>query len=56
MTRVRFAPAPKGFLHIGGLMINGSRAALSGQPVGPGTFAIFPVLGKERVVRRLRRV
>lgn len=39
-----------------GLIINASRAALTGQPVGPSAFAIFALLGKERVVERLRRV
>jgi glutamyl-tRNA synthetase len=39
-----------------GLIINASRAALTGQPVGPSAFAIFGVLGKERVIERLRRV
>ena len=37
-----------------GLLINGSRAALSGQAVGPSAFAVFELLGKDRVVRRLR--
>jgi glutamyl-tRNA synthetase len=37
-----------------GLLINGSRAALSGQSVGPSAFAVFELLGKETVVRRLR--
>ncbi len=39
-----------------GLLINGSRAALTGQSVGPSAFAIFGCLGKERVVARLRNV
>jgi glutamyl-tRNA synthetase len=39
-----------------GLIINASRAALTGQPVGPSAFAIFAVLGNECVVERLRRV
>jgi len=39
-----------------GLISNASRAALTGQPVGPSAFTIFAVLGKERVVERLRRV
>jgi glutamyl/glutaminyl-tRNA synthetase len=101
MTRVRFAPAPTGFLHIGGartfifdwlfarklggqvvriddtdierstgewlqsildglawlelawdekhqpeLIIKASRAALTGQPVGPSAFAVFRCWGK----------
>lgn len=39
-----------------GLLINASRAALTGQSVGPSAFAIFGCLGRERVVRRLRSV
>jgi glutamyl-tRNA synthetase len=39
-----------------GLLINASRAALTGQPVGPSAFAVFACLGRERVVERLRRV
>ena len=39
-----------------GLLINASRAALTGQPVGPSAFAIFGCLGRDRVVERLRRV
>ena len=39
-----------------GLLINASRAALTGQSVGPSAFAIFPCLGKERVIQRLRSV
>ncbi len=39
-----------------GLIINASRAALTGQPVGPSAFAIFAVLGRQRVVERLRSV
>jgi glutamyl-tRNA synthetase len=39
-----------------GLIINASRAALTGQPVGPSAFAIFAVLGRERVLERLRSV
>lgn len=38
-----------------GLLINASRAALSGQAVGPSAFAVFELLGKDRVVDRLRR-
>ena len=37
-----------------GLLINGSRAALSGQSVGPSAFTVFALLGKKRVVERLR--
>lgn len=39
-----------------GLVINGSRAALSGQSVGPSAFAVFRLIGRERVLRRLRAV
>ncbi len=39
-----------------GLLINGSRAALTGQPVGPSAFRVFTLLGKDRVVARLRAV
>lgn len=37
-----------------GLLINASRAALTGQPVGPSAFAVFACLGRQRVVERLR--
>ena len=37
-----------------GLLINASRAALSGQSVGPSAFTVFRLVGKERVVQRLR--
>ncbi len=39
-----------------GLLINGARAALSGQSVGPSAFAVFATLGRERVVKRLKEV
>jgi glutamyl-tRNA synthetase len=39
-----------------GLLINGSRAALTGQPVGPGGFAVFICIGRERAIARLRKV
>jgi glutamyl-tRNA synthetase len=39
-----------------GLLINASRAALTGQPVGPSVFAVFTCIGRERVIGRLRRV
>ncbi len=39
-----------------GLLINGSRAALSGQAVGPSAFAVFRLIGKDNVVSRLRAV
>ena len=35
-----------------GLRIGGSRAALSGQSVGPSVFAVFDLLGKSRVAAR----
>ncbi|MFL6212676.1 MAG: glutamate--tRNA ligase [Blastocatellia bacterium] len=38
-----------------GLLINASRTALTGQAVGPGMFDIMVVLGRERVIERLRR-
>jgi glutamyl-tRNA synthetase len=39
-----------------GVLINGSRAALTGQKVGPSAFAVFMAIGKERAVRRLANV
>ncbi len=39
-----------------GLLINASRAALTGQPVGPSAFAVFACIGRERVIQRLRKV
>jgi glutamyl-tRNA synthetase len=39
-----------------GLLINASRAALTGQPVGPSAFAVFACIGRERVIARLRKV
>ena len=39
-----------------GVLINASRAALTGQPVGPSVFAVFTCIGRERVVQRLRKV
>ncbi len=39
-----------------GVLINASRAALTGQPVGPGAFAVFVCVGRERAVARLRGV
>ena len=38
-----------------GLLINASRVALTGQGVAPGIFEVMAVLGRDRVVRRLRR-
>jgi glutamyl-tRNA synthetase len=39
-----------------GVLINASRAALTGQPVGPSAFSVFVCIGRERVIQRLRRV
>jgi glutamyl-tRNA synthetase len=39
-----------------GLLINASRAALTGQPVGPSAFAVFYCIGRERALARLRKV
>jgi len=39
-----------------GLLINASRAALTGQSVGPSAFAVFECLGRDRVIARLRNV
>ena len=39
-----------------GVLINASRAALTGQPVGPSAFAVFTCIGRERVIERLRKV
>ena len=39
-----------------GVIINASRAALTGQSVGPSAFAVFMCIGRERVIPRLRRV
>ena len=36
-----------------GLLINGSRVALTGQGVAPSLFAVMVALGRERVVQRL---
>ncbi|MBX7222874.1 MAG: glutamate--tRNA ligase [Blastocatellia bacterium] len=38
-----------------GLLINGSRTALTGQSVGPSMFELFAVMGKARSVTRLRK-
>ena len=37
-----------------GLLINGSRAALTGQPVGPSAFRVFTLVGQQRTLERLR--
>ncbi len=39
-----------------GALINGSRVALTGQGVAPSLFAVMAVLGKDRVVKRLKAV
>ncbi|HZS55152.1 MAG TPA: glutamate--tRNA ligase, partial [Bryobacteraceae bacterium] len=38
-----------------GVLINASRAALTGQPVGPSAFAVFTCIGRDRVIERLRK-
>ncbi len=37
-----------------GILINGARAAITGQAAGPGLFDVLAAVGKERVVHRLR--
>ncbi|MBW1732385.1 MAG: glutamate--tRNA ligase [Deltaproteobacteria bacterium] len=37
-----------------GILINGIRTAVTGQAVGPGLFDVLVILGKDRVIRRLR--
>jgi glutamyl-tRNA synthetase len=39
-----------------GLLINGARAALTGQAVGPGAFKVFTLVGRQRVIARLAAV
>ena len=39
-----------------GVLINGSRAALTGQAVGPSAFHLFTAVGRERAIARLRAV
>ncbi len=39
-----------------GLLINGARAALTGQSVGPSAFKVFTLIGRERVLERLAGV
>ncbi len=36
-----------------GLIINGARAALTGQTVGPSVFHVFTAVGRKRVLDRL---
>lgn len=38
-----------------GILINGIRTAVTGQAVGPGIFELLHALGKERVIKRLRK-
>jgi glutamyl-tRNA synthetase len=38
-----------------GVLINGIRTVVSGQPVGPGLFDILMAIGQDRVVERLRK-
>jgi glutamyl-tRNA synthetase len=39
-----------------GILINGSRAALTGQPVGPSAFHVFTALGRKKSIERLLAV
>ena len=39
-----------------GILINGARAAVTGQAAGPGLFEVLAAVGKERVLNRLREV
>lgn len=39
-----------------GVLINASRAALTGQPVGPSAFTVFLCIGRERCIARLKGV
>jgi glutamyl-tRNA synthetase len=39
-----------------GLLINGARAALTGQTVGPSAFRVFTIIGRSRAAKRLRAV
>jgi glutamyl-tRNA synthetase len=39
-----------------GLLINGSRAALTGHSVGPSAFVVFDLIGQQKTVQRLRAV
>ena len=39
-----------------GILINGARAAVTGQAAGPGIFDVLAAVGKERVIHRLREV
>jgi glutamyl-tRNA synthetase len=37
-----------------GILINGARAALTGQSVGPSAFHVFTAIGRKRAIARLR--
>ena len=66
---VRFAPSPTGVLHLGGartaiynwlfaraaFIIHPLRLALTGLGIGPGLFEIVKIIGKEAVLRRIRK-
>jgi glutamyl-tRNA synthetase len=39
-----------------GVLINASRAALTGQAAGPSAFAVFVCIGRDRVIQRLKRI
>jgi len=39
-----------------GVLINGARAALTGQTAGPSAFAVFDCVGRDRAVARLRNL
>jgi glutamyl-tRNA synthetase len=39
-----------------GVLINGARAALTGQAVGPSAFHVFTAIGRDRAIARLRTV
>jgi glutamyl-tRNA synthetase len=38
-----------------GILINGARAAVTGQAAGPGLFDVLAAVGNDRVVRRLQQ-
>jgi glutamyl-tRNA synthetase len=38
-----------------GILINGTRTAVTGQAVGPGIFEVLMAIGQDRVVNRLRK-
>jgi glutamyl-tRNA synthetase len=53
-TEVRKLAADKGVK--AGVIINASRAALTGQAVGPSAFTVFACIGRDRAIARLRNV